>query len=302
MRHTLCMTYTESGISPPISIAGLVRGFGDRRVLDGVDLHVDGGIHALLGSNGAGKTTLVNVVTTALRPEGGDVRVGGLDVTRHPDRIRELIGVTGQFAALDQLLTGAENLEMLGRLHGLDRRLARERARELLERFDLVGAAGRRVGRYSGGMRRRLDLAASLLVVPEVLVLDEPTTGLDIRSRQALWDIVADLADDGTAVLLTTQYLEEADHLADRISVLHRGRVVAVGSPAEIKRVVGGARLVLRADDGSVLAEHPTDGTPADVDRLLRGLPSSLMQTHISLESPSLDDAFLALTSTTEAA
>lgn len=296
------MTYTETGISPPISVAGLVRGFGGHRVLDGVDLHVDGGIHALLGSNGAGKTTLVNVVTTALAPDGGEVRVGGLDITRHPDRVRELIGVTGQFAALDEMLTGAENLEMLGRLHGLSRTLSHERAGELLERFDLVAAAGRRVGKYSGGMRRRLDLAASLLVVPEVLVLDEPTTGLDIRSRQALWDIVAELADDGTTVLLTTQYLEEADHLADRISVLHGGRVVAVGSPAEIKRIVGGARLVLRADDGSVLEDHPTDGTPADVDRLLRSLPPDLMQTHITLESPSLDDAFLALTSTTEAA
>lgn len=302
MRHTLCMTYTDTGTSPPISVSGLVRGFGTRRVLDGVDLHVDGGVHALLGSNGAGKTTLVNIVTTALAPEEGEVRVGGLDVTRHPDRVRELIGVTGQFAALDELLSGSENLEMLGRLHGLTRSLARRRGDELLERFDLVAAAGRRVGRYSGGMRRRLDLAASLLVVPEVLVLDEPTTGLDIRSRQALWDIVADLAVGGTTVLLTTQYLEEADHLADRISVLHGGRVVAVGSPAEIKRVVGGARLVVRDDDGVVLEEYATDGTGADVDRLLQALPSHLMQAGLTLESPSLDDAFLALTSTTEVA
>ncbi|TLP57891.1 ATP-binding cassette domain-containing protein [Microbispora triticiradicis] len=227
-----------------IHAEGLRKRYGPAEALRGVDLDVPrGSVCGLLGPNGAGKTTLVRILTTLLRPDGGSARVAGCDVVRDADRLRYRIGLAGQHAAVDELLTGRGNLELFGRLRHLPRRTARSRAGELLERFGLAEAADRPAGTYSGGMRRRLDLAASLVVEPPVLFLDEPTTGLDPRSRLALWDLLRELADEGTTLLLTTQYLDEADRLADRIAVLDAGRVVASGSPAALKARVGGDRL-----------------------------------------------------------
>ncbi len=227
-----------------IHAEGLRKRYGPAEALRGVDLDVPrGSVCGLLGPNGAGKTTLVRILTTLLRPDGGSARVAGCDVVRDADRLRYRIGLAGQHAAVDELLTGRGNLELFGRLRHLPRRTARSRAGELLERFGLAEAADRSAGTYSGGMRRRLDLAASLVVEPPVLFLDEPTTGLDPRSRLALWDLLRELADEGTTLLLTTQYLDEADRLADRIVVLDAGRVVASGSPAALKARVGGDRL-----------------------------------------------------------
>ena len=221
----MCMAYT-------IEVSGLVKAFGATRVLDGLDLTVEAGeVFALLGPNGAGKTTTVRILTTLLRPDGGTARVAGHDVVAEPGAVRAAISLTAQEAAVDGLLTGAENLRMLARLRGAPRRVADE----LIERFDLAGAADRRVATYSGGTRRRLDLAMSLVITPTVLFLDEPTTGLDPRSRIAVWEAVSGLVDDGVTVLLTTQYLEEADRLADRIAVIDGGRVVAQGTAAELK-------------------------------------------------------------------
>ena len=209
---------------PAIMVDGLRKSFGELNVLAGIDLRVGRGtIHALLGPNGAGKTTLVRILATLTRPDGGTARVAGFDLTTERHLVRRSISLTGQYAAVDDLQTGAENLRMMARLVGLSGRAARTRVAELLSRFDLVGAAGRRVGTYSGGMRRRLDLAASLVGTPAVIFLDEPTTGLDLPSRQAMWEVINGLADSGVAVLLTTQYLDEADLLADRIAVLGRG-------------------------------------------------------------------------------
>ena len=237
-----------------VSVRGLAKSFGDHVVLDGVDLAVPPGrVYALLGPNGAGKTTLVRVLATLSPPDAGEVRVAGHDVVADPVAVRRAIALTGQFTAVDDLLTGAENLRMLGRLHGLGAR-AGARADELLAGFDLADAAGRRVAAYSGGMRRRLDLALSLVVRPEVLFLDEPTTGLDPRSRQALWRIVEDLRDGGTTVLLTTQYLEEADALADRVGVIAGGRLVAEGTADELKAAVGVEVVELTFDTAASFA------------------------------------------------
>jgi len=219
-----------------VDAAGIVKSFGGRRVLDGVDLAVEQGtIMALLGPNGAGKTTLVRILATLTKPDAGTVTINGHDLRADPAGVRRSISLTGQYAAVDDMLTGQENLMMMARLLHLPRRAARLRATELLVSFGLEDAAGQRVRAYSGGMRRRLDLAASMISRPPLLFLDEPTTGLDPRSRQQLWDVVRDLAREGVTVLLTTQYLDEADRLADTIAVLHHGRIVAEGTPAELK-------------------------------------------------------------------
>src|SRR5579875_920719 len=230
-----------------VEVRGLFKSYGDVQALAGIDLDMPrGGVLALLGPNGAGKTTLVRVLTTLLRPDAGSARVLGCDVVADAARLRERIGLAGQYAAVDENLTGLENLTMVGRLYGAPRRAAKARAHELLERFDLVEAAGRPAKTYSGGMRRRLDLAAALVARPPILFLDEPTTGLDPRSRLALWEVIEHLVEGGTTVLLTTQYLDEADRLADDIAVIDHGRVIARGTSDELKDRVGGERLEVR--------------------------------------------------------
>jgi ABC-2 type transport system ATP-binding protein len=273
-----------------IEVEGLAKRFGHTRVLDGLDLHVERGeVFALLGPNGAGKTTTVRILATLLAPDGGTARVAGHDVAAEPRTVRETIGLTAQEAAVDDVLTGAENLRMMCRL----RRQPKARATDLLERFDLAEAADRRVGTYSGGMRRRLDIAMSLVARPRVLFLDEPTTGLDPRSRRAVWAAVKALADEGTTVLLTTQYLEEADWLAGRIAVIDHGRVVAEGTAEALKARVGGETLELFfADPERPTLRVPVDG-PEDVRRVLDEVDGV---ERIELHRPSLDDVFLALT------
>ncbi|HEX3511779.1 MAG TPA: ATP-binding cassette domain-containing protein, partial [Solirubrobacteraceae bacterium] len=236
--------------TPAIEVRGIVKRFGEVRALDGLDLTASQGqVLGLLGPNGAGKTTLVRVLATLLKPDEGDARVLGLDVQRDAAKLRERIGLAGQYAAIDENLTGLENLTMVGRLYGARRAQAKSRARELLERFDLVDAAGRPAKTYSGGMRRRLDLAASLVALPPVIFLDEPTTGLDPRSRRTMWEIIRGLVASGVTIFLTTQYLDEADELAERIAVLDNGRVVAVGTAAELKRSIPGGHVRLRFAD-----------------------------------------------------
>ena len=287
-------------------------------MLDGIDLQVPrGSVFALLGPNGAGKTTTVRILSTLVAPDGGRALVAGHDVVGQRREVRHRISLTGQYAAVDDLQTGRENLEMIARLLEFPGRQAKSRAAELLERFDLVGAADRRVATYSGGMRRRLDLAASLLGRPEVLFLDEPTTGLDPRSRQATWQIVGELAASGITVFLTTQYLEEADSLADRIAVLDGGAIVAEGTTHELKQQVAGQRLDLELTDlaaldgvADLLGDRATqvdpelltigvatDGAASDVRRLLDELdPSGSRVVRFSLVQASLDDVFMALT------
>jgi ABC-2 type transport system ATP-binding protein len=304
---------------PVVETHDLRKRFGDTHALRGIDLTVrPGTIFGLLGPNGAGKTTAVRILTTLLRPDGGSARVAGLDVLADAGRLRERIGLAGQYAAVDENLTGFENLEMVGRLYHLGRRHSRERSRELLESFDLADAGDRLVRTYSGGMRRRLDLAAALVARPPVLFLDEPTTGLDIRSRLALWDAIEALVAEGTTVLLTTQYLDEADHLAGRIAVIDQGLVIAEGTPDELKRQVGGDRLEVhlcdRADgetarealapigdgqaervDGAVrVAIRRRSGAIAEAVRRLdeRGIAID----DIGVRTPTLDDVFLTLT------
>ncbi|MFY1595287.1 ATP-binding cassette domain-containing protein [Micromonospora sp. WMMD737] len=299
-----------------ITVTGLRKSFGDHVVLDGIDLTVAAGtIFALLGPNGAGKTTTVQILSTLIGADSGEAWVAGHDVARKPDAVRAAIGVTGQFSAVDGLLTGEENLRLMADLHHLPRAEGRQRARGLLRMFDLVEAAGKPAGSYSGGMRRRLDLAMGLVGRPRVVFLDEPTTGLDPRSRQAMWQIVRDLVADGVTILLTTQYLEEADQLADRIAVLDHGRLVAEGSPAELKRLVPGGHVSLRfADraafdtavrvlpgqsrDAAELTLHvPGDGGVRSLRKLLDLLDSeSIAVESLSVHTPDLDDVFLALT------
>jgi ABC-2 type transport system ATP-binding protein len=279
----MCMAYT-------IEVEGLAKTFGHTRVLDGLELHVERGeVFALLGPNGVGKTTTVRILATLLAPDGGTARVAGHDVVANPRAVREAIGLTAQEAAVDDVLTGAENLRMMCRL----RRQPKGRAADLLERFDLAEAADRRVGTYSGGMRRRLDIAMSLVARPQVLFLDEPTTGLDPRSRRAVWAAVKALADEGTTVLLTTQYLEEADRLADRIAVIDHGRVVAEGSAEALKARVGGETLELFFADPERPALRVAVDGPDDVRRVLGEVDGV---ERIELHRPSLDDVFLALT------
>ena len=233
-------------MSSAIEAAGLRKAFGENLVLDGVDLDVAAGsVYALLGPNGAGKTTIVNILSTLISADDGAIRVAGHDPDTDPDAVRAAIGVTGQFAAVDNLLTGEENLRLMADLHRLGRAEGRRRAAELLERFDLVEAARRPAVTYSGGMRRRLDIAMTLIGAPEVIFLDEPSTGLDPRSRRGMWQIIRDLVADGVTIFLTTQYLEEADALADRIGVLDHGRLIAEGTPSELKSGIGGDDVTL---------------------------------------------------------
>jgi ABC-2 type transport system ATP-binding protein len=301
-----------------IEVHGLTKSYDPTLVLDGIDLAVpQGTVFALLGPNGAGKTTTVRILATLALPGGGDARVAGYDVVRERREVRRRISLTGQYAALDELQTGIENLQMMGRLLALGARAARSRARELLAQFDLTEAADRRVSTYSGGMRRRLDLAASLIGNPEVIFLDEPTTGLDPRSRQAMWVLVKALASSGVTVLLTTQHLEEADHLADRIAVLDGGKIVAEGTSEELKRLVAGDRLDLslrdaeafdrlngqlgrravNSDRSMLSVGVATDGDAADVRALLDELDLDRTQIRrFSLHTASLDDVFMTLT------
>ena len=284
-----------------IDARGLRKRFARTDVLAGLDLAVPAGtVFALLGPNGAGKTTTINILTTLVQADAGTAHVAGFDVAAEPEEVKRRISLTGQSAAVDEVLTGTENLVMMGRLSGLGRTEARSRAAELLERFGLSDAAARRVGTFSGGMRRRLDLALSLIIAVPVVFLDEPTTGLDTRSRQELWTVIRSLADAGTTVFLTTQYLEEADRLADRIAVLDHGRIAAEGTADELKARIGGDVVELRDADGDLLLELPTDGTVhglrSAIDELDRRAASGAPGVSVAIRRPSLDDVFLAIT------
>jgi ABC-2 type transport system ATP-binding protein len=304
-----------------IEAEGLVKHYGETKALNGFDLTVARGtVYGLLGPNGAGKTTAVRVLATLLRPDGGRARVLGHDVTSQATAVRRVIGLTGQYAALDEYLTGRSNLVMIGELSRLTAKAARRRADELLEQFDLTDAAGRAVKTYSGGMRRRLDLAASLIGHPAVLFLDEPTTGLDPSARALMWDIVRQLVADGTTLLLTTQYLDEADQLADRIAVIDGGKVIAEGTPTELKASMGGQRLLITLAEGSDasaaaaalrpfttasiipnegdrLIEAPVTATDGLATEVVRALDEAGVKVNdIAVRSASLDDVFLTLT------
>jgi len=305
-----------------IEAAGLTKRYGEVTALDRLDLTVaEGTVLGLLGPNGAGKTTAVSILTTLIEPDGGTATVAGADLIRQPGDVRRRIGLSGQYAAVDEHLTGYENLDMIGRLYRMGRRPARERARELLERFDLVDAGDRPVKTYSGGMRRRLDLAGALVAAPPVLFLDEPTTGLDPRSRIDLWGIITELVAQGSTLLLTTQYLDEADQLADEILVIDHGRAIARGTADDIKGMVGGERIevtVAHADEAekarSVLAPFatgrieshdgrdttlvvPITGGAPVLTQALRALDGDGIGVRdVMLRRPTLDDAFLALT------
>lgn len=302
-----------------IEAQGVSKSFGQLAVLDSIDLRIErASVFCLLGPNGAGKTTLVRILTTLLPMDSGTATIEGLDVATQPKRIHRLIGVTGQFASVDELLTGVENLVMIGRLHHLGKSEARARAKRLLERFDLTHASNRLVRSYSGGMRRRLDIAASLIADPKVLFLDEPTTGLDPRSRHALWDMIRELTADGLTVLLTTQYLEEADVLADRIAVLDNGTIVNEGSARELKREVGSELLTIalsepqqlsialniaRTGQATVDSKAHALTMPIQSPEHLRAVLNRFAEEQIQIDdvalaSPTLDDVFFSLTET----
>ena len=302
-----------------ISVSGLFKAFGEVQALVGVDLEVPAGaVLGLLGPNGAGKTTFVRILTTLLKPDAGTARVVGLDVVHDGAEVRERIGLAGQYAAVDENLTGLENLTMVGRLYGSSRRAAKARGRELIERFDLVEAAGRPTKTYSGGMRRKLDLAAALVAKPPVLFLDEPTTGLDPRGRIGMWDVIEGLVAEGSTVLLTTQYLDEADRLADTIAVIDHGRLIAQGTSDELKDRVGGERLEVKLDDGidgweaarvlssmadeapvaldGLVTVHVRERRGAIVEAVKRLSDAGIGVDDLAVRRPTLDDVFLTLT------
>jgi ABC-2 type transport system ATP-binding protein len=302
--------------SSAIAASGLRKAFGDKIVLDGIDLEVRSGtVFSLLGPNGAGKTTTVNVLTTLMKADGGTARVAGHDVSTETRAVRAVIGVTGQFAAVDELLTGQENLRLMADLNRLDSGEGRRVVTELLERFDLVDSAQKLVATYSGGMRRKLDLAMTLVGNPQIIFLDEPTTGLDPRSRRIMWEIIRKLVADGVTIFLTTQYLDEADQLADRIAVLDQGHLVAQGTPDDLKRQVPGTHVRLRfatvpeldaaariltdatRDDETLTLRVPSDGGTRSLRALLDRLDEhSITAEEFSVHTPELDDVFLALT------
>jgi ABC-2 type transport system ATP-binding protein len=301
---------------PAITVAGLCKSFGGKVVLDGIDLTVaEGTIFALLGPNGAGKTTMVQILSTLIPADSGQMGVAGHDVATDPDGVRAAIGVTGQFSAVDDLLTGEENLRLMADLHHLGRARRRERVAELLDRFELADAAGKQVATFSGGMRRRLDLAMTLVGTPRLIFLDEPTTGLDPRSRRTMWRSIRELAAGGVTIFLTTQYLDEADQLAGRIAVLDRGRIVAEGSPGELKRRIPGGHVWLQFaapdawksavgllgpvshDEEKLTLQVPSDGTVTSLRRLLGRLDDARIEVEqLSIHTPDLDDVFFAVT------
>ena len=302
--------------TPAIEVRGLRKSYGTKVVLDDVDLTVNAGtVTALLGPNGAGKTTTVHILSTLVRPDGGTATVAGCDVVRNPDGVRARIGLTGQFSAVDNLLTGEENLLLMARLRHLGAQRSKARVTELLEQFDLTEAARKPLATYSGGMRRRLDLAMTLVATPEVIFLDEPTTGLDPRSRHTMWGIVRSLVAEGTTVLLTTQYLDEADELADRIAVLDGGKIVAAGTPDSLKRLVPGGHIRLQfadaqalntagrllegstRDEGALTLSVPSDGGVRALREVLDRLDTANLEVaDLSIHTPDLDDVFFALT------
>src|ERR1700733_9607794 len=304
------MTTTPAGLA--ISVTGLRKSYGDQVVLNGIDLAVpEGTIFSLLGPNGAGKTTVVQILSTLINADGGEIRVAGHDLAAEPDAVRAAIGVTGQFSAVDNLLTGTENLLLMADLHHLGRAPGRRRAGELLRQFDLTDAAGKLAGTYSGGMRRRLDLAMTLVGNPRLIFLDEPTTGLDPRSRQTMWQIVRDLAASGITILLTTQQLEEADELAGRIALLDHGRIVAEGTADELKRRIPGGHIELRfaapselesagrllavtsRNEDALTLQVPGDGNVPALRALLNQLDSACIKVDgLSTPPPALDDVF----------
>lgn len=313
-------TMPNAQTAPAILATGLRKSYGDTLVLDGIDLDVrEGTIFALLGPNGAGKTTVVQILSTLIAADSGEVRVAGHDLARDPDAVRAAIGVTGQFSAVDGLLTGEENLILMADLHHLGRVEGRRRAGELLEQFDLVEARRKTAATYSGGMRRRLDLAMTLVGDPRIIFLDEPTTGLDPRSRHAMWQIIRKLATGGVTILLTTQALDEADELADRIAVLDRGTLVAQGSADELKRLVTGGHIRLRfadadglaaaartltdtaRDDDALILQIPSDGSLASLKALINQLEDESIEVdELTVHTPDLDDVFLAVTGRTD--
>jgi len=299
-----------------ISATGVRKSYGEKVVLDGIDLSVtEGTVFSLLGPNGAGKTTMVRILSTLVIADGGDIHVGGHDVATDSKAVRELIGVTGQFSALDDLLTGRENLLLMADLCHLGRVEGRRRVADLIERFELAEVAGKPASTFSGGMRRRLDLAMTLVGTPRVIFLDEPTTGLDPRSRRTVWQMIRDLVGEGVTVFLTTQYLEEADQLADRVAVLDQGRLVAEGTPSELKRRIPGGHIRLQfgdaasldtaaqtlgastRDDAALSLEVPSDGGVSSLRLVLDRLDDELITVEeLSVHTPDLDDVFLALT------
>ncbi|MZE80656.1 ATP-binding cassette domain-containing protein [Streptomyces xinghaiensis] len=324
------MSTSNSRSPAAVSATGLRKSYGGRTVLDGIDLHIPAGsVFALLGPNGAGKTTAVNILSTLITADAGDLRVGGHDLATDPQAVRSAIGVTGQFSAVDGLITGEENMLLMADLHHLSRREGRRTTAELLDRFDLTDAAKKPAATYSGGMKRRLDIAMTLVGNPRIIFLDEPTTGLDPRSRHTMWQVIRALVSDGVTVLLTTQYLEEADQLADRIAVLHDGVIAAEGTAEELKRLIPGGHIRLRfsdpsahrsaaralsaaalpeapgpagttrgiAADESLTLRIPSDGTPRELRSLLDWLDSAGIEAdELTVHTPDLDDVFFALT------